>query len=182
MLNPIKKVDREPTLFFSPERCTRNDYLSIYIYCLNPVKRTFGQVIMNDYLAVFKRGCLVPISFLIWIATFASSSLSKQRRLIKEVGYPTIFSASDTALFHSDALVELHIAKFRCKCLLTADVWPYSARKRLNIAFWCIFLALANNECVKSHHLMRTKGKSHYCLWIVLKSDKKCQEASILDT
>ena len=32
------------------------------------------------------------------MATLLSSSLSRQRRLMKEVGYPTIFSASETTL------------------------------------------------------------------------------------
>lgn len=51
-----------------------------------------------SYLAVFSNGCLVPTSFLTCMATLLSSSLRRQRRLMKEVGYPTIFSASDTTL------------------------------------------------------------------------------------
>ena len=55
------------------------------------------------YLAVLSSGCRVPTSFLTCMATLLSSSLSRQRRLMKEVGYPTIFSASDTTLLQSDA-------------------------------------------------------------------------------
>ncbi len=50
------------------------------------------------YLAVLSKGCWVPTSFLTCMATLLSSSLSRQRRLMKEVGYPTIFSASETTL------------------------------------------------------------------------------------
>lgn len=52
----------------------------------------------NSYLAVLRSGCWVPTSFLTCMATLLSSSLRRHRRLMKEVGYPTIFSASDTTL------------------------------------------------------------------------------------
>ena len=51
------------------------------------------------HLAICRRGWPVPTNFLIWIATFDSSSLSRHRKLMNDVGYPTIFSASDTAFF-----------------------------------------------------------------------------------
>lgn len=47
---------------------------------------------------MLSRGCFVPTSFLTCIATLLSSSLSKHRKRMNEVGYPTIFSASDTTL------------------------------------------------------------------------------------
>lgn len=59
-------------------------------------------VCVRMYLAVFSSGCLVPTSFLTCMATLLNSSLSRQRRLMKEVGYPTIFSASDTTLLQLD--------------------------------------------------------------------------------
>lgn len=57
---------------------------------------------VTQYLAVLSRGCFVPTSFLTCMATLLSSSLSKQRKLMNEVGYPTIFSASDTTLVQLD--------------------------------------------------------------------------------
>lgn len=54
------------------------------------------------YLAVLSKGCWVPISFLTCMATLLNSSLSRQRRLKKEVGYPTIFPASETTLLQSE--------------------------------------------------------------------------------
>ncbi|MEQ2202021.1 hypothetical protein XENOCAPTIV_022443 [Xenoophorus captivus] len=59
------------------------------------------------YLAVLSRGCWVPTSFLTCMATLLSSSLSRQRRLMNDVGYPTIFSASDTTLLHVEEDSEL---------------------------------------------------------------------------
>lgn len=46
--------------------------------------------------AVSSSGCLVPTSLRTCMAMLLSSSLSRHRRLMKDVGYPTIFSASDT--------------------------------------------------------------------------------------
>jgi len=77
------------------------------------------SVTANDYLAVFNRGCPVPTNFLMCIATLDSSSLRRQRRLRKDVEYPTIFSASDTARFQSVTFADdPHILAIRI---------PYSA-------------------------------------------------------
>ncbi|TNN69942.1 hypothetical protein EYF80_019815 [Liparis tanakae] len=54
------------------------------------------------FSTVLSNGCWVPTSFLTCMATLLSSSLSRQRRLMKEVGYPTSFSASDTTLLQSE--------------------------------------------------------------------------------
>lgn len=58
-------------------------------------------MILSTYLAVFSKGWLLPTNLRRCSATFAISSLRTHRRLRKEVGYPTIFSASLTALFQS---------------------------------------------------------------------------------
>lgn len=59
----------------------------------------------NSYFAVLSNGWFDPTSFLNCNATFAISSLKSHRKLRKEVGYPTIFSASLTALFQSGFLL-----------------------------------------------------------------------------
>lgn len=59
---------------------------------------------VNVYFAVLSNGWLLPTSFLKCRATLAISSLSSHLRLRNEVGYPTIFSASLTALFQSGFL------------------------------------------------------------------------------
>ena len=96
----------------------------------------------------------MPISFLICIATFASSSLNKHLRLIKDVGYPTIFSASDTALFHSDAFVELHIAKLRYTHDFEEEFLFKSIKIRFNANFECMFAVYSDSRCVKRHLLL----------------------------
>ena len=65
-----------------------------------------NKIIETAYLAVFNKGCFVPINFLICKATFESSSLSNTLKLMNEVGYPTSLSASDTALLHSEPLCD----------------------------------------------------------------------------
>ena len=98
-----------------------------------------NQFRKHNNLAVFRSGCFVPISFLICIATLASSSLNKHRRLINDVGYPTIFSASETALFHSDALVELQIAKFRYRFNFALEFRGKPSKTWFNINFEYMF-------------------------------------------
>lgn len=56
---------------------------------------------LRTYLAVFSNGWLLPTNFLKCKATLAISSLSNHRRLRKDVGYPTSFSAADMARFQS---------------------------------------------------------------------------------
>lgn len=79
---------------------------SLHISERGPVERSrsrhtlYGATVsfQQCYLAVLSNGCRVPTSFLTFTATLLSSSLRRQRRLINEVGYPTIFSASETTL------------------------------------------------------------------------------------
>lgn len=66
----------------------------------------YGWYIVNmqmfrTYLAVFSNGWLLPTSLRRCSATLAISSLSSQRRLRNDVGYPTSFSAVLMARFHS---------------------------------------------------------------------------------
>ena len=82
---------------------------SVWKYPLPPV--CLWQL---SYLAVLSSGCFVPTSFLTCIATLLSSSLSRHRRLMNEVGYPTIFSASDTTLLQFEGAVFENKLKFIC--------------------------------------------------------------------
>ena len=72
-------------------------------------------------MAVCSKGCRVPTNFLMCSATLDSSSLSKQRRLRNDVGYPTILSASDTTLLHSLGLLNPRIPKHLAQPLLGFD-------------------------------------------------------------
>lgn len=68
-----------------------------------------------NYFPVPTSGCVLPTSFLMCMAKFVISSLSKYLKLRYDVWYPTIFSASLSARFHS-FLVSVFTTIFSCTC------------------------------------------------------------------
>ena len=69
--------------------------MKIYLYC----KFKNSYIMRINAYKRNKRIYNVPTNFLICVATFDISSLSRQQRPRKAIEYPTIFSASDTARF-----------------------------------------------------------------------------------
>lgn len=67
-----------------------------------------------NYFPVPTSGCVLPTSFLMCIAKLVISSLSKYRKLKYDVWYPTIFSASLNARFHS-FFVSVFTTIFSCR-------------------------------------------------------------------
>lgn len=122
------------------------------------------------YLAVLSRGCWVPTSFLTCIATLLSSSLSRQRRLMKEVGYPTSFSASDTALFQFEGPELENRLRVLCPRL---DKVPQASRDHVAsvmFSFFRVSPTLTDSSIVPCRNVLPSLSFNHYRFDVFLNS------------